>query len=54
MSVVSIPIVNKNYPMGCEDGHTFRFTSDAGALEYLNGKRFEVDKQQIWFLEEFQ
>ena len=33
---------------------TFRFTSDAGALEYLNGKRFEVDKQQIWFLEEFQ
>ena len=33
---------------------TFRFTTDAGALEYLNGKRFEVDPAQIWFLEEFQ
>ena len=33
---------------------TFRFTTEAGALEYLNGKRFEVDPAQIWFLEEFQ
>lgn len=24
MSVVSIPIVNKNYPMGCEDGQEAR------------------------------
>lgn len=24
MSVVSIPIVNKNYPMGCEDGQESR------------------------------
>lgn len=24
MSVVSIPIVNKNYPMGCEDGQEDR------------------------------
>ena len=24
MSVVSIPIVNKNYPMGCEDGQEGR------------------------------
>ena len=24
MSVVSIPIVNKNYPMGCEDGQEMR------------------------------
>lgn len=24
MSVVSIPIVNKNYPMGCEDGQETR------------------------------
>lgn len=24
MSVVSIPIINKNYPMGCEDGQEAR------------------------------
>lgn len=24
MSVISIPIVNKNYPMGCEDGQEAR------------------------------
>jgi 23S rRNA pseudouridine955/2504/2580 synthase len=23
---------------------TFQFTTDAGALEYLNGKTFQVDK----------
>jgi cell division protein ZapA len=27
MSVVSIPIVNKNYPMGCEDGQEARLVS---------------------------
>ncbi len=29
----------------------FKFTTDAGCLEYLNGRSFEVGK--IWFLEEF-
>lgn len=29
---------------------TFNFTSDAGCIEYLNGKSFEVDKNEIWFL----
>jgi 23S rRNA pseudouridine955/2504/2580 synthase len=29
----------------------FRFTSDAGMLEYLNGREFEA--KNIWFLEEF-
>lgn len=29
---------------------TFNFTSDAGCIEYLNGKSFEVDKNDIWFL----
>lgn len=29
---------------------TFSFTSDAGCIEYLNGKSFEVDKNGIWFL----
>ena len=31
----------------------FRFTSDAGVLSYLNGRRFEVDRNKIWFLGEF-
>ena len=31
----------------------FRFTSDAGILSYLNGRRFEVDRNKIWFLGEF-
>lgn len=30
----------------------FRFTTDAGALAYLNGRDFQV--QKVWFLEEFQ
>ena len=30
---------------------TFQFTSDAGALEYLNGKSFRVDK--VDFAEEY-
>ncbi len=33
---------------------TFRFTTDAGLLAYLNGKSFSVDPAKIWFLEEFQ
>ena len=41
MSVVSIPIVNKNYPMGCEDGQEARLVElgkmvDARAREILN------------------
>ena len=31
----------------------FRFTSDAGILSYLNARRFEVDRNKIWFLREF-
>lgn len=29
---------------------TFNFTSNAGCIEYLNGKSFEVNKNGIWFL----
>lgn len=29
---------------------TFNFTSDAGYIEYLNGKSFEVNRNDIWFL----
>lgn len=41
MSVVSIPIVNKNYPMGCEDGQEARLVDlgkivDARAREILD------------------
>jgi len=41
MSVVSIPIVNKNYPMGCEDGQEARLVElgrfvDARAREILD------------------
>ncbi|MDL2296237.1 cell division protein ZapA [Lachnospiraceae bacterium OttesenSCG-928-E19] len=41
MSVVSIPIVNKNYPMGCEDGQEARLITlgkmvDARAREILD------------------
>ena len=41
MSVVSIPIVNKNYPMGCEDGQEGRLIElgqmvDMRAREILN------------------
>ncbi len=28
----------------------FRFTSDAGILDYLNGREFTVDMKNIWFL----
>ena len=41
MSVVSIPIVNKNYPMGCEDGQEGRLLElgkmvDARARQILD------------------
>ncbi|MBP5485842.1 MAG: cell division protein ZapA [Alphaproteobacteria bacterium] len=41
MSVVSIPIVNKNYPMGCEDGQESRLVElgqmvDARARQILD------------------
>ncbi len=41
MSVVSIPIVNKNYPMGCEDGQETRLVElgkmvDARARQILD------------------
>ena len=41
MSVVSIPIVNKNYPMGCEDGQEGRLIDlgkmvDARARQILD------------------
>lgn len=29
---------------------TFNFETDAGCMEYLNGKSFEVDMNKIWFL----
>lgn len=29
----------------------FRFTEDAGILNYLNGRAFEVPKETIWFLQ---
>ncbi len=28
-------------------------SADSGLLDYLNGKTFELDKSQIWFLEDF-
>ncbi len=31
----------------------FRFSSNDGTLGYLNGKRFEIPKEKIWFLKEF-
>ena len=31
----------------------FRFTTDSGALSYLNGKSFAIDREKIWFLKEF-
>lgn len=32
----------------------FHFRTDSGALAYLNGKSFSIDKSKIWFLEEFE
>ena len=33
---------------------SFRFASSEGALGYLNGRQFEVPREQIWFLKEFE
>lgn len=32
---------------------TFDFTTDSGILDYLSGKTFELDRSDIWFLEDF-
>ena len=32
----------------------FRFRTDSGALAYLNGKSFSIDKSKVWFLGEFE
>jgi len=32
---------------------TFSFKTDGGALEYLNGKTYQVDSDKIWFIKEF-
>lgn len=32
----------------------FYFRTDSGALSYLNGRSFSIDKSKIWFLEEFE
>ena len=31
----------------------FRFKEHGGALDYLNGKSFSIDRDKIWFLEKF-
>lgn len=31
----------------------FEFKSDAGILNYLNGKQFEVPREKIWFIKDF-
>lgn len=31
---------------------TFRFSSDAGMLTYLNGQTFAVEREKIWFLQQ--
>ena len=31
----------------------FDFREESGALEYLNGKTFELEKDEIWFLKDF-
>lgn len=31
----------------------FEFKSNAGILNYLNGKKFEVPKERIWFIKDF-
>ena len=32
----------------------FDFREESGALEYLNGKTFELDRNEIWFLKDFE
>ncbi len=41
------------YQALCAYSLTFAFTTDAGALSYLAGKRFSIPKDQIWFVREF-
>ena len=41
----------KNDKIFLNDGDTFTFTTDAGILNYLNGKSFEVE--DVWFKREF-
>ncbi len=42
------------YQALCSYKLAFRFTTDAGCLEYLNGKEFSVgDTENIWFVERF-
>ena len=32
----------------------FKQTDRDGALRYLEGKQFEIDRQEVWFLKDFQ
>ncbi|MDE6031787.1 MAG: RluA family pseudouridine synthase [Oscillospiraceae bacterium] len=42
------------YQALCSYKLAFRFTTDAGCLEYLNGREFTVgNKDKIWFVEKF-
>lgn len=42
------------YQALCSYKLTFRFTTPAGCLEYLNGREFEVrDKNALWFVRQF-
>lgn len=42
------------YQALCSYKLIFRFTTDAGALEYLNGREFEIpDRENVWFVEKF-
>jgi 23S rRNA pseudouridine955/2504/2580 synthase len=42
------------YQALCSYKLVFRFTTDAGCLEYLNGREFEVaDKNALWFVKKF-
>ncbi len=42
------------YQALCSYKLIFRFTTDAGELEYLNGREFEIpDRENVWFVEKF-
>ena len=32
---------------------SFDFSANAGTLDYLNNKTFEIPKEQIWFVDDF-
>jgi 23S rRNA pseudouridine955/2504/2580 synthase len=32
----------------------FAFREESGALAYLDGKEFDIDKNEIWFLKDFE